>query len=805
MPASNKSVKPANGAGLKKRKIQDITKGDKNEPINVNEVTIPDYTDEEDSESDDDSDSSEDSDDTGDNSDSEEEEEEEENKPDLDSEEESESKSISQTTDSKPDTKEEQEKKPDQPIDPKYAEFYKRFQSAARNIALSAYNVDDERDEFGNLRAVKALALDAVEDAEADKEVREVMQRMEAAAVPQGLVPLPVPDLTPFEQDNEKYGVMDESGTPDLAQLRRKMNQPTSDGMGGSLPPWLAHPIHIASTVTIPFDHIEDLQPNIRDGVKKGLGYNDAFAVQATLLPPLLAKTLDISPDPRPDILVNAATGSGKTLAYTIPIVQDLSRRVVPQLRAVVLLPTRPLITQVVHVFRTLAASASTKLHITSLHGDHTLRSEQERLSTTTPDIVVSTPGRLVDHLRLGTINLKHLQYLVVDEADRLLSDSFNEWATIVTREIDEANSQTANEVDDDKDIQEPSSSGFSKLGSGSLLKNLRFNKWSRPTQKLIFSATLTRDPGKLALLRIRNPQVYIIGGEASSTESQSKDSSKTAKTISGTPASTNGKEFTVPRTLTEILVPIKTVSVKPLRLMQLIASHQGHTKGIADDTMKSHVLVFVNSNEAAARLARLLTLLDEEVFHLGLAYQRCSSEQPTHVRRRVLRAFAATGSTKHNSNNNNESHEGPINVLVCTDIVARGIDISAVKNVINYDLPRGPREYIHRVGRTARANQLGTAWSFAAERKDHGRFWHGISAHILREGKDNNQSAKDKDGDATMTNDNQGDVENSNNLPVQKYDIEATVPAEDTRDYERIEQGYSRALQRLEKEVHGN
>lgn len=198
---------------------------------------------------------------------------------------------------------------------------------------------------------------------------------------------------------------------------------------------------------------------------------------------------------------------------------------------------------------------------------------------------------------------------------------------------------------------------------------------------KLIFSATLTRDPGKLAMLRIRDPQVYIIGGETGSDES-----SATKSSITGTPASTDGKEFTVPRTLTERLVPIKSISVKPLRLMQLISLHQGHSKGIEDSSMKTHVLVFVNSNESAARLARLLTLLDEEVFHLGLVYQRCSSEQPAAVRRRVLRAFAATGTSTQTS-----SEEGPINVLVCTDLVARGIDISAVRNVINYDIPRGP------------------------------------------------------------------------------------------------------------------
>lgn len=770
---------------LKKRKLSELDDTYINEKItktvNLNSIDIPNYTDEESDE--------EDSDEKG----SDEEDDQHIKNP----------KDSKTTKETDPEISADSSSEEKKEIDPKYALFYKRFQSAARNIALTAYNIEGTKDSFGNVQAVKALPLDAAEDIDADADVRAVIQRREAEAIPQGLVPLPVPDLNEFnEGEGGNDNIFDETGTPNLVQLRKQISKPMADTLAGGFSSWLAHPIHVSSTIQIPFDHIEGLSQKIKSSIKNRLGHENAFAVQATLLPPLLAAIADISPDPRPDILVNAATGSGKTLAYAIPIVQALSQRVVPHLRAIVLLPTRPLITQVASVFQTLSHSL-TKIHVMSLHGDHSLRGEQERLLKHVPDIIVSTPGRLVDHIRLGTVSLRHLQYLVVDESDRLLNDSFNEWATIITREIDETNNEKLTKDNTTKTDE-----------VGSLLKNLRTRKWSRPVQKLIFSATLTRDPGKLALLRIRDPQVYIIGGEIENKITKTGFNDLHNNGITDKSVQTNGREFAVPYTLTERLVPIQSISVKPLRLMQLIASHQGHTKGINDNTMRSHVIVFVNSNEAAARLARLLTLLDEEIFHLGLVYQRCSGEQPTSVRRRVLRAFAETNSSNASSKNINQRPENPINVLVCTDLVARGIDISDVRNVINYDIPRGPREYVHRVGRTARAGKEGTAWSFAADRHDHGRFWRGISAYIYREGKSNKNPDIDisngQNFSGNLQHDDDGDVdmdERTYDLSsiVEKYELEEMVPKQDTRDHERIEEGYKRALQRLEKEVNGS
>lgn len=689
-----------------------------------------------------------------------------------------------------------EEKVEDYKLDPKYAQFYARFQKAARQMALSTYNLTDEKDEFGNLK--QATGMEPENDA--DKEIRQLIQQRENEAIPQGLVPLPVPDLI-NSNDNDNN-----DDTPNISQLRKKMNLIPLDS-SSTANSYSSKPIHISSSVTIPFDQIDGLLPSLKTSLIKDLKFTTAFAVQAALLPPLLDSiNNDISPDPKPDILVNAATGSGKTLAYTIPIVQALSKRVVPQTRAVILLPTRPLITQIMHVFKTLAQNldtSSSKLRIVALHGDHTLKSEQEKLTKNVPDIIVSTPGRLVDHIQLANISLKKLQYLVVDEADRLLGDSFNEWASVLIKEI---------EVEESKPIVAQKNKLSSQTDSFSLsnlatFENMRFQKWYRPVQKMIFSATLTRDPGKLAMLRIRNPQVYIVGG--------STDSDNTT-TLENQQEQSESKEFNIPTTLKEVLVPIKSISVKPLRLLQLISFYQTKSpENNYNDSMKSHVLVFVNTNEAAARLARLLTLLNDQVFHLNLKFQRCSGEQPAPVRRKVLKAFSETLQNDFKSSTNSNSNTEPIHVLICTDLVARGIDIAAVKNVINYDIPRGPREYVHRVGRTARAGQEGTAWSFATDRHEHGRFWRGIAAYIHREGKSTTTTTTKQHEQDEMEIDSFENVNNNNNdqhqkheeefeSPIEKFLIEELVPQEGTREYQMIEEGYSKALALLGKEVQG-
>lgn len=132
--------------------------------------------------------------------------------------------------------------------------------------------------------------------------------------------------------------------------------------------------------------------------------------------------------DPRTgDVCISAPTGSGKTLAYVLPIVQCLLTRVVPRVRALVLVPTRDLVHQVYSVFKTY--TAGTPLRVMSSAGQRAFLVEQAELQRGAVDILVCTPGRLVDHLDQTTgFTLQHLRFLVVDEADRMLTQSYQNW-----------------------------------------------------------------------------------------------------------------------------------------------------------------------------------------------------------------------------------------------------------------------------------------------------------------------------------------------------------------------------------------
>lgn len=632
-------------------------------------------------------------------------------------------------------------------IDAKYSLFYKRFQQAARAIPLSVYNVDQSQT---TTEQVTALPMSAEDDI--DAEVRAALQVKEAAVVPADLVPLPTPSSVLHATNAAAIAAAAADGddtssalVADQRDLKKERNEQRrlAAAAATAVPKWMSKPIHIASDIQIPFTSIEGLSPRMQKNLKLQ-NFVNAFAVQAAVLPPLLASGAhSLAPDVRADILVNAATGSGKTLAYSIPIIEALAKRVIPKIRALVLLPTKPLIQQVYSVMNGLAKGTS--LRVTVLRSERKFKEEQHLVTTMVPDIIITTPGRLVDHIRSTPgFTLANLQYLVVDEADRLLNQSFQEWVDVVMNAID---STTKNSDSN---------------------STLLYENWRRSVQKLIFSATLTRDPEKMANLRIRNPQVYVVGGINADAGVDVNDR----------------MEFMVPDTLTERLVPIKQASLKPLRLMQLLVARPGSLKYALekageetagdpqaraqavekqkqeDQELRSYVLVFVKSNEAAARLSRLLTLLDTEIFHSGLRIERCSGEVEASQRRKTLAAFEA----------------GQINVLVCTDLIARGIDIAQIKHVINYDLPPGKREYVHRVGRTARAGQPGTAWTFACDYAEHKYFWAGIAERIYRKG---------------------------GGQQVEKYLLEDVVEPEGTREFYRVDDGYKRALELLEDEVY--
>lgn len=387
------------------------------------------------------------------------------------------------------------------------------------------------------------------------------------------------------------------------------------------------------------------------------MGFTEAFSVQISVLNMMLPEieAQKLKPDRVGDILVNASTGSGKTLAYLIPIIESLYRRVVPRVRVIILVPTKPLINQVKSTL--LQLSSGTNLQIAALKNDVSISDEKDLLTKSVPDIIVSTPGRLVEHLLNDSINLSSLQYLIIDEADRLLNQSFQNWSNVLLDKID------------------------SQINIAEV--------WKLSVQKLVFSATLTTDAGKLSSLKFYNPSLIIVN-----------DSKQLVNEI-----------FTVPVTLSEFKIHLGVAknSLKPLIL----------TKFLISTNKLSNVLIFTKSNESSIRLTELLTSLFQKLsINLKIAFIN-STNNRTSIRSKILKQFS-----------NQE-----VNILITTDLIARGIDVASITDVINYDLPNSSREYVHRVGRTARANQVGYAYSFCFGKGENS--WFNKLAHEVSRSKE--------------------------------------------------------------------
>ncbi|EEQ39981.1 hypothetical protein CLUG_04109 [Clavispora lusitaniae ATCC 42720] len=385
---------------------------------------------------------------------------------------------------------------------------------------------------------------------------------------------------------------------------------------------WLATPTFIDPELKQPFEELGVTAPVLKN--LRAMGFSSAFSVQVGTLRLIMEdiRRNRLAPDFRGDLLVNASTGSGKTLAYSIPVIEALYDRVVPRVRAIILVPTKPLITQVSQTLRDL--SNGTTLSIVSLTSDLSIREEGIKITTNIPDVIVSTPGRLVDHLLNGSISLEALRFLIIDEADRLLNQSFQNWSNVVVSNLEKWVDPALNTS----------------------------NIWRLQTQKMIFSATLTTDAGKLSLLKFNSPRLLVVN-----------NSKQLVREMFSVPVKLheNRLRFTSSKT-----------AIKPLIL----------AKFMMQANKLSSVLVFANSNDATLRLSKVLQNLFNKLVpnkNITVAYMN-STNNVASVRGRLLKDFA----------------EKRVHVLVATDLIARGLDILSITDVINYDLPNSSREYVH-------------------------------------------------------------------------------------------------------------
>ncbi|CAI5715463.1 unnamed protein product [Hyaloperonospora brassicae] len=402
------------------------------------------------------------------------------------------------------------------------------------------------------------------------------------------------------------------------------------------------------------------------------------FPVQAVAIPKLLAS----SSDRVTDVCISAPTGSGKTLTYVVPLVQRLLPRVVCRVRALIVVPSRDLAVQVHAVVQ--AFCQHTPLTCGLAVGQSNFALEQRALvgdrradgrdvkdakqgGQSAVDIVVATPGRLVDHLeQTRGFTLQHLQLFVVDEADRLLSQSYQDWIAKVYSSV-----FAGHEVDDG--ARPGDACGVTCRRQDSIDRR----RIRTPLTRVLLSATLTRNPRKLAAIGMSHAELTTIGrvddplaDNAEQTVVGDSDNDEAKEGASST------KRYSTPTNLDEYWIECDTGS-KPLILLELLS-----------EFASSLSIIFTASVSSTHRLARLLQLY---------------STRPERVRE-----FSSSLSQKQRSALVADCKAGRVDTVVCSDAMARGMDIEDVANVINYDVPSFVKTYIHRVGRTARAGRHG-------------------------------------------------------------------------------------------------
>lgn len=495
-----------------------------------------------------------------------------------------------------------------------------------------------------------------------------------------------------------------------------------------------------------------DLAPFLIENLKRD-GYESFFPIQSLVIPDVIASERHSHIRAR-DVCVAAPTGSGKTLGFVLPVLNALSKRQVRRLRALVILPSRDLASQVYNVFERYTHGSDLRVGLAI--GQSDFKAEQRALivgsreasvmedietvrrrlslsnhnldlaleafpgfadSEAPPsdgainipaggisavDVLVCTPGRLVDHLdRTPGFTLQHLRFCIIDEADRLVNQSYHNWIGRVISSANEASVKAWHEINGSNGEESTSSalrlspdessfvidpitwrrggtagdaSSFSNNDSGSSV----VASVCRPTQlrKLLFSATLTKDPQKLASLGLVNPKHYdahqLTSGKASS------------------------QRYSMPPSLSEYTVEC-TAEQKPLVLLALLLGQL--EKGKSTNGGRNIVAVFTSSLDSTHRLVRLLQLM----------WRAAGIGDPSSV---AEFSSALNQSQRSQLMKRCNDATGNVSVVVCSDGMSRGMDISSVSNVINYDVPSFAKTYVHRCGRTARAGKKGTAIS---------------------------------------------------------------------------------------------
>jgi ATP-dependent RNA helicase RhlE len=379
-----------------------------------------------------------------------------------------------------------------------------------------------------------------------------------------------------------------------------------------------------------------NLSPQILQAVQDA-GYTEPTPIQVAAIPHILAGH---------DLIGIAQTGTGKTAAFVLPILTKLAgsmqngqRR---GTRVLVVAPTRELVVQIEENVRAYAKHLP--LRMATVFGGVSERPQLEALRSGV-DLVVATPGRLIDLMGQRAGNFSGIEFLVLDEADRMLDMGFLPQIRQIVKAL------------------------------------------PQKRQTLMFSASLSREIEKLTHEFQQSPEIVEIGRRANPAE-----------------------------TVTQFVYEVRS-HLKPALMLHILGDPKFDT-----------VLVFTRTKHGADRLARRLE-------SAGIKTGTIHSNRSQNQRLRALKDFKS----------------GAVRVLVATDVAARGIDVDGISHVVNYDFPMHSEDYVHRIGRTGRAQAIGDAISFITP-EDHGplrsleRF---IGRGIVRkraEGFDYNAAAPQRD-----------------------------------------------------------
>ena len=347
-----------------------------------------------------------------------------------------------------------------------------------------------------------------------------------------------------------------------------------------------------------------DLAPEIQQALD-ACGYSEMTAIQQqAIIPARRGK----------DILANAQTGTGKTAAFAIPVLQQMLDHPQPTLagspQALILTPTRELAEQLEETIRRYAQFLP--LTITALYGGVKLSTQEKKLRAGI-DIVIATPGRLLEHMDQGNVKLSSVKYVVLDEADRMLDMGFL------------------------ADVQ-------------ALL-----DKTPKKRQTLLFSATISQPVKALANQLLSSHQLVSVA-----------------------------RQNAIAETVEHVVYPVAEHQKAQL-FVELLAQHNWFK-----------VLVFTSTK---AQADALMSKLKPAKIKTAI----CHGDKSQGSRRRAIADFKAD----------------KIQVLIATEVAARGLDIQGLEHVVNFNLPYLAEDYVHRIGRTGRAGATGQAISFVSREEE--------------------------------------------------------------------------------------